>query len=294
MGAIEYNIGSAEDLGWTPEWFGASDFNDDLTEKIKSFQRENGLSADGKCGQGTFRVIYTERISDMDDDEPSSSGGNRSLIYRGNEIHIEWDKVTRWIDEDGLKLSKYPSLDADRDIKMFVTHWDVCLNSKSCVNVLNKRGLSIHFCIDNDGTIHQLADIATVCYHAGSKLWNSKTIGVEVSNAFYTKYQKNYVKAGFGERPVCKNSMVHGRKVDEHTDFYPVQIEALKALYKAIHEGVGIPLETPLDSNGNTTYKVSKEAKDCNFEGFVSHYHLTERKMDCCNLDIESMLKEIR
>jgi len=292
--SISYNVQSSQELGWDPSWFGATEFNQDLVDKIKKFQKERGLHADGMCGQGTFRVAYTERLEEMEEDDIESRGANRPLIFRGNEISINWPKVTRWFDSDGLKLAKRPDADPDREIKTFITHWDVCLSSKSCVNVLNKRNLSIHFCIDNDGTIHQLADISSRCLHAGSRLWNGNSIGVEVSNAFYPRYQDHYVKKGFGERPICKDSMVHGRKVEEHLDFYNVQKEALKALYSAINIGVGIPLETPLNSEGKTTLSVHEESVNGSFKGFISHYHLTKRKMDCCNLDIEGLLKDIR
>lgn len=292
--SISYNVQSSQELGWDPSWFGATEFNQDLVDKIKQFQIERGLHADGMCGQGTFRVAYTERLEEMEEDDIESRGENRPLIFRGNEISIDWPKVTRWFDSDGLKLAKRPDADPDRQIKTFITHWDVCLSSKSCVKVLNKRNLSIHFCIDNDGTIHQLADISSRCLHAGSRLWNNNSIGVEVSNAFYTKYQNHYVKKGFGERPICKDSTVHGKKVEEHLDFYDVQKEALKALYSAINKGVGIPLETPTDSNGKTTLSVHDDSVNGSFKGFISHYHLTRRKMDCCNLDIEGLLKDIR
>ncbi len=294
MSKIDYNKKSARENGWDPSWFGAEDFDQDLIDKIINFQKEMKVTADGMCGPGTFRLIYTDRLGDFEIDPKSEESKDRSLIFKGNEVDIEWDKVVRWIDDDGYNLSKTPKLDPDRDIKMFVTHWDVCLSAKSCVNVLNKRGIHVHFCIDNDGTIYQLADMASICWHAGGKYWNRDSIGVEISNAFYPKYQKNYVKKGFGERPIIKGSKVHGNSVEDHLGFYPVQIEALKALYKAVNRAAGVPLEAPLDQNGDYIYGVSKEAEKNNFRGFVSHHHLTRRKMDCCNINIEDLLKEIR
>jgi hypothetical protein len=48
---------------------------------------------------------------------------------------------------------------------------------------------------------------------------------------------------------------VHGRKKDPFLDFYPVQLEALKALWKAIHIGIGIPLDYPENSQGHIKKK---------------------------------------
>ena len=74
-----------------------------------------------------------------------------------------------------------------REPKLFVNHWDVCLNSKSCFKVLQNRGLSVHFLIDNDGTIYQTMDMQHIAFHAGNH--NDVSIGVEISNAYYPKYQ---------------------------------------------------------------------------------------------------------
>ena len=40
---------------------------------------------------------------------------------------------------------------------------------------------------------------------------NQRGIGVEIANAYYTKYQDWYVKNGFGERPVVESAEVHGK-----------------------------------------------------------------------------------
>ena len=81
-----------------------------------------------------------------------------------------------------------------------------------------------------------------VAFHAGSKKHNAQTIGVEISNAYYTRYNKWYKDNGFGERPIVKGAKVHGKSMKPFLDFYPVQIEALKALMKAVHNATGIPL----------------------------------------------------
>ena len=58
MDKIFYNEGSAAKLGWTPDWFGCDDFDDDLIESITKFQKEHGLATDGLMGPTTYRRIY--------------------------------------------------------------------------------------------------------------------------------------------------------------------------------------------------------------------------------------------
>ena len=57
----------------------------------------------------------------------------------------------------------------------------------------------MHFCLDNDGTIYQILDTQHGAWHCSSRVGNQNSIGIEISNAFYPKYQDWYIKNGFGE-----------------------------------------------------------------------------------------------
>jgi hypothetical protein len=292
---VFYNEGSAAKLGWDPSWFGADDFDDDLVKKISLWQKKLGLKADGMCGPTTYRRIYAERESNIDDYIPYKAKEKDAayIVHKGNFMPINWKKVVLWSDNDGLKTSgKYRAQGTDRKPNLFVTHWDACLTSESCAKVLGKRGLSVHFCIDNDGTIYQLLDTNHIAYHAGKH--NTNSIGVEISNAYYTRYQDWYVRKGFGERPMMEGVECQGSKLEPFLGFYDVQIQALTALYEAIHKGLGIDLKCPTDDNGNTLTKVSSAAAANRFNGFVSHYHLTRKKIDCAGLDIQKLLNQIK
>ena len=214
---------------------------------------------------------------------------------------IDWSRVVLWDQEGGLKSNAgtYTSYagKADREPTMFVNHWDVCLSSESCARVLNKRGISVHFCIDNDGTIYQLLDTQHKAWHAGIAKYeggNAKGIGVEIANAYYVKYQDWYIKNGFGERPIVKDAVCHGKKMGEFLDFYPIQIDALMALWKAIHKGVGIPLECPVDASGNPVLGVDRACERGQFHGFVNHYNFTRNKIDSACLDMVSLIKRAK
>tara|TARA_A100001515_G_scaffold145052_1_gene151597 strand:- start:3011 stop:3898 length:888 start_codon:yes stop_codon:yes gene_type:complete len=291
MDKLFYNESSAAKLGWYPSWFipGHEDFDDALLKAIRQFQRAHSLKADGLCGPGTFRRLQTERDALSDHVKRQLKNSSEAIYYRGQPIPIRWDKVATHVDDDGLNLTGGRSKYSDkRDINFFVNHWDVCLTSTSCVKVLNKRNISVHFCIDNDGTIYQLMDMNDAAWHAGGKSWNHSSVGVEIANAYYPKYQKWYKNNGYGERPLLENEKLHGRKMEPFLGFYPVQIEALKALWEACHEGLGIPYNAP-----DTKWGVDSACKSNKFKGFCSHYHLTNRKIDCAGLDIEQLLKEI-
>ena len=291
-----FNEASASKLGWDPTWFGHDAFDEKLVRIIKQWQKERGLTADGMCGEGTFRVLFNEREAHISDyvSPNYDNDGLARIVYNSKEFPIEWDKTVLWTDQGGLmaKLGCYRSQAGQkpRKITQFINHWDVCLNSKTCQRVLDNRGISVHFLIDNDGTIYQTMDLQHIGWHAGISKINNLSVGVEISNAYDLKWQSWYKKNGFGERPVITDAEVHGSTLKPHLGFYPVQLEALKALWKAIHLACGVPLETPTGASKNAFDSQCAAGKT---KGFLSHYHIKKTKIDCGGLDIEKLLGEI-
>jgi len=300
-----YNEASSNKLGWKPSWFGCDEFDVSLVKAVQKWQRANGLTGDGLVGPMTFRRVWTDREANISSYVPRPSviqgQSDKYIVHNGQFFPIEWDKVILWDEPLGLKSKKGCYTDysgkPDRNPTMFVNHWDVCLSAESCSRVLNSRGISVHFCLDNDGTIYQLLDTQHKAWHAGISNnvgGNPKGIGIEISNAYYPKYQDWYVRNGFGERPLQENGLVHGRTLDPFLWFYPVQLEALKALWKAIHIGIGIPLEYPEKSDGSFSTTVHKDCERGIFNGFCNHYNFTKGKIDCAGLDIPGLIEEIK
>ena len=287
MDKVFYNEGSAAKLGWEPDWFGATDFDESLIKKITQFQKSIGTTADGLCGPNTFRRIWTDREKDIGHyypDEVKESANESYLLYNNDYVPINWKRVVLPFNNGGKRFTKgYKKQFSKRKIDLGVTHWDVCLNADSCFKVLTRRGLSIHFTIDNDGTIRQHLDMNHIAYHAGSTKWNAKSVGVELSNAYYPKYQSWYRQHVGEERPLVSGAIVHGTRLKPFTGFYPVQLEALKALWAAVSQACDIPLQSP---TARTAYRGASSGK---YRGFVHHYHLTKKKIDCAGLDLNEL-----
>ena len=290
---ISYNKTQSRKFEWTPDWFGASGFDEDLINKITAFQLNNGLSGDGMCGPSTYRRLFTEResnISEYEPDPPTTMVGPfNTIVHDGHHHVIHWDKVKLWDEKGGLKSKSgcYTSYAGkeDRNPTFFVNHWDVTLSAKYCSQILDKRGISVHYCLDNDGTIYQLLDTQHTAWHAGGRNWNHSSIGIEISDAYSLKYQSWYEKRGFGSRPIWKNAKVHGKTLDPFLGFYDVQLDALAALWEAISRACGIPLEIPSVAPG-----LDPRAKNNDVTGFCCHYHLTTKKIDCAGLDLQLIL----
>ena len=288
----KYNRSTSKTYGWQPDWFGASDFDDELSHNIKAFQAQYGLDPDGKVGPMTYRRIFLTRNDDIDSHAPKRSWNedHKHIVFNGNFLPIEWSKVVLWSEEDGLEATEgcYRSMAGKppRDIRNFVQHWDVSLSSEKTQKILDKRRISCHFLVDFDGCIFQTMDMQDIAYHAGGRGWNSWSIGVEICNPFYLRWQSWYTKQGIPPRPLCKNSYVHGHKLEEHLGFYPVQIEACKALWKAL-EGM-IPLQTP---DSTTVYPPAVSGE---YRGVIHHYHLKRSKIDCGGFDLQHYINEIK
>ncbi len=66
-------------------------------------------------------------------------------------------------------------------VDQFVLHFDVCGTSAQCFYVLHdRRGLSVHFMLDVDGTIYQTLDVKERAWQATKS--NDRSIGIEIAN----------------------------------------------------------------------------------------------------------------
>tara|TARA_R100000008_G_scaffold73283_2_gene51690 strand:+ start:3057 stop:3923 length:867 start_codon:yes stop_codon:yes gene_type:complete len=284
--ANRYNRKSSKELGWHPTWFGdnITDFNSQLVLKIKEFQEEHELAADGKVGPITFRRLLSERHRD-----PFTTRLCRHIIIDGEKHDIEWDVKINLIKPSAYKRcnSRTPS--------MIVTHWDATTSADNCKKVLEGRNISTHFCIDNNGIIHQFVDTKDIAWHAGNRVVNKKSIGVDFSNAYYTKYNKVYrSRLNLPPRPILEDSRVHGVLLKPHLGYYKVQIQAYKKLLEVLCEHYKIPAVAPVKENGELITTVHPPAKSGKFKGVVCHYHLTRGKIDCAGLKLTAILGELR
>lgn len=297
----------AKRLGWSPVDFDSSlkedQFDNALAIAITYFQREvksggHDIDVDGVCGPATFRFLKNEntlpsdsKLSDKMLNTSSNDAGNNgtSLLINGKWVDIGWKTLFH-----SLPKNCYKTVKKQRTPTVVVVHHDVCLSAEKCHYVLKKSKNSTHICIDNDGTIHQFVDLNDITWHAGvsyyrkhgakkrysSRNLNNSSIGVDFSNAWYPKYNKQYVNMGFEKRKLIKDSKIHGVKISPHLDMYPVQIEAFKHLSKFLTDHFDIPAEVPLDDNGDFKRGWVEECMKGEFKGFQVHFNSSINKID--------------
>lgn len=132
-------------------------------------------------------------------------------------------------------------------------------------NTLKARGLSVHFVIDSDGRITQMADPGTTVTFHGS-LMNETSVGIEIVNRgvppAITGHLREVYRYTF--RGVPRNFL----------GFYPRQIQATWELLLVLHQMFDIPLVWPEDQNVMTP-----EAAQA-YHGILGHHHFVQTKID--------------
>ncbi len=196
-------------------------------------------------------------------------------------------------------------------LDMFVIHYDVCGVSQTCFKVLHdRRGLSVHFMIDIDGTIYQTLDLRDTAWHARQA--NSRSVGVEIANVgAYAVGSSNgaqilgrwydtdldgplitppgdpkalgVLTPGFVGRPARGRKIVGTvqGEMREQYDFTPEQYDSLVKLSAALcRHFPKLEADAPRDALGRVSTSRMSEAEEAEFGGIVGHYHVSAQKQD--------------
>lgn len=195
-----------------------------------------------------------------------------------------------------------------RQVDQFVLHYDGGGLSRICFDVLQKRGLSVHFLLDVDGTIYQTLDLQERAWHAGTA--NDRSIGVEIANLgayppaeakvlaeWYQRGPAGQTRlvppkaAGDGrvrtpnfqgrpQRPDPVRGKVNGRELVQY-DFTPEQYAALIKLTAALHRIFPqIALDYPRDAQGRLVTGQLTDKQLAAFRGVLGHFHVSASKYD--------------
>ncbi len=195
-------------------------------------------------------------------------------------------------------------------VDMFVVHYDVCGTSQTCFKVLHdRRGLSVHFMLDVDGTLYQTMDLRETAWHA--RQTNSRSIGVEIAqigaypineagNKTLSRWYREGIDGtrltlpkepgelgvktpGFRGRP-ARDARVLGRVQGEalqQYDFTPEQYDSLVKLTAALcRHFPKIEPDAPRDMEGRVLTERMTLDHEAVFQGVVGHYHVSKQKID--------------
>lgn len=194
-----------------------------------------------------------------------------------------------------------------RAVDLFVLHYDACGTSSRCFEVLqHRRGLSVHFLLDLDGTLYQTLDLRETAWHAAQA--NARSIGVEIAHiGAYTPRERSTLDAWYSRddegpyvalspelaatlrtegfvarpaRPELLEGELHGVPLVQY-DFTDAQYEALsKLLLVLCRELPRIRPDAPRDASGRVRTDALSDEELAAFSGILGHSHVTARKVD--------------
>ncbi len=172
-----------------------------------------------------------------------------------------------------------------RAVRQVVVHLDGCANARLCFDVLhNQHGLSVHFMVDNDGTIYQTLDLVDCAFHAAGV--NETSVGIEVQNrGDAARFPHSYRE----ERPTV-TCTVHGQQFLAY-DFTDAQYEGMVRLGRALARILDLPLQVPRASTGEAIWTTIADPR--RFDGFLGHYHINKEKWDPGPWDFQRMFRKI-
>jgi N-acetyl-anhydromuramyl-L-alanine amidase AmpD len=194
-------------------------------------------------------------------------------------------------------------------VDQFVIHFDAVGTSRRCFEVLqDRRGLSVHFMLDLDGTIYQCLDVKESAFHA--TIANGRSIGIEIANiGAHTPSTSDALDLWYrpdphgrvrivdpsghqaatgtarveGRRPIRNERIVgtvQGQQLEQY-DFTPEQYEALTRLTATLCTLFPkIRCEYPRDEQGALIRHKLPDDQLAAYQGILGHYHVQTNKVD--------------
>ncbi len=198
--------------------------------------------------------------------------------------------------------------DLQQQIDQFVIHYDAAGTSENCFRILHeKRGLSVHFMLDLDGTIYQTLDLQERAWHATKA--NDRSIGIEIANigAYPPKnaevLDRWYTSDGFERqitlpvrfgdggfrtpefiaRPARPQPIV-GRIQGQWLQMYDLTNEQYEALIKLTAALCSlfpqITCDYPRNPDGSLITHALDDQQYDSYKGLLGHFHVQQNKID--------------
>jgi N-acetylmuramoyl-L-alanine amidase len=255
---------------------------------------------------GGFDAYRVEPRFGPIDYKPTAAEREKSEVwtahYNGRDRGLSKEERERW--RGGYDLPKLKEV-----VDQFVIHYDVAGTSRNCFETLqDKRGLSVHFMLDVNGTIYQSLDLKERAWHATKA--NSRSVGIEVANVgAYSPDHAAALARWYHAGPDGKMRLVipdaakspdlaastvelkpsrnepvvgiiQGQKLAQY-DFTPQQYEALAKLTATLCTIFPkIQCDYPRDASGALLTKQLPPADYANYRGILGHYHVQTDKTD--------------
>jgi hypothetical protein len=251
------------------------------------------------CGQkfdiGTRVVLWNEKNG--------LNGYDQSKVVVYEEDRKTGKKIAKTISGKrygSRTLQKLNLSGLQNVVTQFFLHHSGLYHSSTTFNVLhNERKLSVHFILDDDGTLYQTLDLVECAWHGGKN--NKCSVGIEIdSRAMANQKPDAYDEYNQKKYNVLPRNKVldniHGNWItgyDYNDNQYKTLIRLGKVLMEAfpkMNKNVSgtMVADFPRDSDGKIEKKmIINPTSHC---GFICHYHVSENKVDPISFDYNRFL----
>lgn len=244
--------------------------------------------------------------------------GKVDFVTKPQELHpdryglrYERDSSTEFTPQqlDEVRGGGWELASLQEKVDQFVLHFDVCGTSAQCFYILHdRRGLSVHFMLDVDGTIYQTLDLKERAWHSTKA--NDRSIGIEIANIgayrpdsrdtpfakWYRTDASGQVQLIFPENIKGREALssktlrprraepvkgsIHGRDYVQY-DYTPEQYEALIKLSAALSDIFPkLKPDAPRTPEGTIIDRTLSDEQWASFSGILGHYHVQSNKTD--------------
>jgi N-acetylmuramoyl-L-alanine amidase len=174
-------------------------------------------------------------------------------------------------------------------MRQFVVHHDGCADSRTCFQVLhNERGLSVHFLIDNDGTIFQTLDLVDCAFQAAGV--NEISVGVELANrGDAQRFPNDY--HGKRDKVTCR---INGHQFLAYA-YTQAQMASMISIGKTLARLFpNLPQDYPNGGGDAEPMWATLRGDVREYNGYLGHYHVTDQKWDPGPFDFKFFASKIR
>ncbi len=234
----------------------------DVGQRVVNWQDDPSISA--------YTLHRTDKPSEIPPFAPAAGMAGAAARYRPRRL-IGTDRSI-----DRLK----------QVIRQFVVHHDGCQDSRSCFQVLhNERGLSVHFLIDNDGTIFQTLDLVDCAFQAAGV--NEISVGVELANrGDALRFPNDY--HGRRDKVTCQ---INGHQFLTYV-YTPAQVESMISIGKCLARIFPNLPQTFPANGGEPLWTTLSDPRA--YTGYMGHYHISTNKWDPGPFDFKFFASKIR
>lgn len=207
----------------------------------------------------------------------SKSGSKWHLVCRGMKVDVDF-AVRGWA-ETGLRFEGRNRVLCS----VVVNHTTGAENPPAAVHHSmstrrNANGdpepLSVHFLVDKDGIVYQMADTELRASHCKAHGLNAVSIGIE----YICRHTAIDVPSRGTQRTIAVDR-IHGRPV-RYYELTLAQMRAGLQLNRMLCSLYGLPFAVPLDASGQVISTEMSDLRLRSFRGCIGHLHAEQKKTD--------------